>query len=199
METLFLICALFGGTFILCQFVLSLLGLGDAGHTVDVDSDHSGFGQGHASSDAHDGSGNHYVTWLFGVISMRTLVAAFTFFGLAGMVANRSGWDPAQQLLFAIPSGAIALFGVHWLMQSFHQLGQNSTLQIQHAVGHHATVSLAIPEGERRVGKVQLEIQGRLEEVTAVAPGTNAIPKGTKVRISGLVSSNVVEIEPIHA
>ena len=83
MTTIYLFTALIGGTVLVCQFVLTLIGLGDTGFdladdvpdSADVDLAEAGDFEG-GGDDASHGS-----TWLFGVISFRTLVAAFTFFG----------------------------------------------------------------------------------------------------------------------
>src|SRR5262245_10276004 len=99
MAWLFLICAVVGGTVLICQFVLTLVGIGgdhglDFGH--DVPHDFSGdAGHDFAAADAqgadsadHDAAGHHGSSWLFAVISFRTLVAAAAFFGLTGLAAQ---------------------------------------------------------------------------------------------------------------
>src|SRR3990170_1675555 len=99
MATLFLICATVGGTVLACQLVMTLLGF--AGDMVDVDvpDDLDGGGDldlggdvdaGDVSVDADmDGdageAAHHDTSWLAGVLSFRTMVAALTFFGLAGL------------------------------------------------------------------------------------------------------------------
>ncbi|SFI19326.1 NfeD family protein [Planctomicrobium piriforme] len=203
METLFLICALSGGTFIACQFVLTLLGLSDSFFSADVDHELAGDietdlhdGIDHVEADGH---AEHHSSWLFGVISLRTLIAATTFFGLAGMAVNRGGGTQVQQLAFATVSGAAALFGVHWLMKSFYQLGQNSTLRMQNAVGKIGTVSLAIPGDIGHCGKVQVEIQGRLEEVAAIAVEAKVLPTGSRVQVVGISHGNVLEVAAVKA
>src|SRR6186997_2035131 len=101
MATFFLLCAVVGGTILICQFVLTLVGLGgehgfDVGH--DVGHDFAG-DSGHAASGAHaggdDGSGHdaahqHGSSWIFAAISFRTLVAAIAFFGLIGSAAQQA-------------------------------------------------------------------------------------------------------------
>src|SRR5262249_8930891 len=128
MALLFMTCAVVGGTVLICQFVLTLVGLSgdhgiDFGH--DGASDFSG-GAGHDASggDAHstDQGGHdaqhHGTSWLFAVVSFRTLVAAITFFGLVGMAARSARQPLGVQLLLATAAGIGAMYGVHWLIRT---------------------------------------------------------------------------------
>lgn len=193
METLFLFSALIGGTFLLCQFGMTLLGLDDGPDQGDIDTG------GDLHSDGALGGDEHHSSWLFGIISFRTLVAAATFFGLTGMFMIRSGAELRDQLLVAIASGVAALFGVHWMMKTFHQLGQSGTLRTSNAVGKTATVNVSIPANQSGPGKVQLEIQGRLEELAAVTSQNQSLTTGTRVQVVGLQQGNILEVEALPA
>src|SRR6476661_657047 len=114
MTTFFLICATIGGTVLICQFVLSLVGLGghhfgDMPGDADVHVEFShGAGEVQATGDTHtadvQSDSDHHVnsSWLFGVISFRTLVAAFAFFGLAGLAAESANLSQPAQLTLAV-------------------------------------------------------------------------------------------------
>lgn len=189
MEPIFLFSALIGGTFLACQFVMTLLGLSDGDHDLDADvhlGDHSDMG-----ADAHHSS------WLFGILSFRTLVAAFTFFGMSGMFMIRVGAEVRDQLLVATVCGLGALFGVHALMRSFYRLNQSGTMRLGNAAGKLGVVNVSIPPGRTGVGKIQLEIQGRLEELAAVTEHETAIKSGTQVRVVGLQQNNLLEVLPV--
>jgi hypothetical protein len=116
-TTIFIFCATVGGIIMVCQLVLSLVGLagdslevdvsGDVGHDFggdfhgDTGGDFHG-GDLHADTGAemtaHDVAGTdahveqaaagHGSSSLFAVISFRTVVAAMAFFGLAGLAAD---------------------------------------------------------------------------------------------------------------
>lgn len=196
MATVFLYCILIGGTLLVCQFIMTLIGLGDSPLHVDLAHDIPADSAGHAGELPHADGDPHHSSWLFGIISFRTLVAATTFFGLAGMLANRSGGSIGDQLLIAISSGTAAMFGVHWLIRSFYRLGQSGTLRITNAVGKTATVSVPIAPGNSREGKVQLQVQGRLEELSAVTRHSETLATGARVNVVGVIRGNVLEVEP---
>src|SRR5262245_30326338 len=189
MALLFLVCAVVGGTILICQFVLTLVGLGgehgidfshDVAHDFVGDTAHDA-----AGGDAHGAGGNdhtaaqqHGSSWLYAVISFRTLVAAVAFFGWLGMAARWARQEPGVQLLLATAAGIGAMYGVHWLIRSISRLGEDATLRVKNALGQEGTVYVPIAGGRAQAGKIQLKVKNRLveyEEVTSllegVAPG----------------------------
>jgi hypothetical protein len=208
MDTVFLICAVLGGTVLVCQFAMTLIGMGDThgdfggGHDVGGGADAHGFGGhdvGH-HGDAHHGHADHggkdLSTWLFGVITFRTVVAALTFFGLAGKAALSAGYEPIPTLLIALGSGAAALYGVHFLMQSLHRLRSDGTVQIERSVGVPGTVYLTIPGAGAGLGKIHLNLQNRLVELQA-STSKDRLPTGAKIVVTRVVGPDTVEVEPL--
>ena len=205
---LFLLMAVVGGTVLIVQFVLTLVGLGgdhgldvshdvpadftgDVGHDVHIGGDHG------AESAGHDAAGHHGSSWLFAVISFRTLVAAATFFGLAGLAAQSARQSVGVQLLLAAVSGFAAMYGVHWMVRSMGRLGEDATVRIKHALGKEGTVYIPIPGSKAQAGKIQLKVQNRLVEYEAVTGSKERLATGTKVRVVGIVGSTL-EVEPLH-
>src|SRR6267378_2783249 len=139
METIFLVCAAVGGTLLLCQFLMSLLGIGH-----------------HASS------------WFVGVLSFRALVTAITFFGLGGLSALEMSGDPSVSLGVAILCGGGALLLVAWMMRLLMRLKADGTQRIDRAVGNTGTVYLSVPANQEGTGKVTVKVQNRTVEYLAV-------------------------------
>src|SRR5438067_549027 len=106
METLFLVCALLGGTIIVLQLVAGMIG-----HGGDHDTDHD-------TGADHDHAGN----WFFGMLSIRTAAAALTFFGLGGLTAMSYGANEPATLGVAVGAGAAAFYVVGFIMQSLTKL-----------------------------------------------------------------------------
>lgn len=206
MTWLFLICAVIGGTVLVCQFVLTLVGIGgdhadfshdvphdftgDVGHDVHAGGAHGSEGAGH---DAH---GDHGSSWLFGVISFRTLVAAATFFGLVGLAAESAGMALGPQLLLAVAAGIGAMYGVHWIVRTMGRLAEDSTVRVRAALGQEGTVYVPIPASKAQAGKIQLKLQNRLVEYEAVTSSAQRLATGTKVRVIGIAGSTL-EVEPL--
>ncbi|HKI36372.1 MAG TPA: hypothetical protein VKA46_31230 [Gemmataceae bacterium] len=216
LHNVFLVCFLLGGTVMLLQFLLSLFGLG--GHH-DVGGDghdiggpelhdmgghdapgHDAPGHDAPSDDGHDGHGHapHHAgpsNWLVGVLTFRTLVAALTFFGLAGLAASQGTRDPWLVLAVALAAGAGAMFLVAWVMRSLARLNAEGTARIERAVGKSGTVYLTVPGNKEGVGKVQLNLQNRTVECQAVTAHPT-LANGTKIVVTAVIGRDTVEVAP---
>ena len=219
MTTLFAVCAVVGGTVLVVQLAMTLLGL--AGDMHDVGGDvHVGFdahggdfhggdlhsGDVHYSGDLHAADAGHAhggatpqahdSSWLFQVITVRTVVAALTFFGLAGLAAMSAEASTPVTLGAAAAAGFAAMYGVYWLMRSLTMLRHEGTARIERAVGRRATVYLKIPPHNTGNGKIQINLQNRTEEYLATTAG-DEIPAGATVQVVEIVDPNTVRVEPV--
>jgi membrane protein implicated in regulation of membrane protease activity len=196
----FIFCAVVGGTVLICQFVLTVLGLsGD--HSLDGGHDFGGHsadavGAHGAESEGHDAAGQHGSSWLFAMISFRTLVAAAAFFGLVGLAAQSAGQAVGIQLLLGLLAGLGAMYGVHSLVRSMGRLGEDGTQRVQAALGQEGTVYVPIPPAKSQAGKIQLKLQNRLVEYEAITSSADRLATGTRVRVVA-VAGNRLEVEPL--
>jgi hypothetical protein len=205
MAFLYLVCAVLGGTVLLCQFAMTLLGLADVddidvphdvGHGFDAHAGGHDVGRDAGADHAHDH--HHGSTWFFGVITFRTVVAALTFFGLSGMAARSCPQFHDSVLLtfvIALGVGLCAMYGVHWMMQGLHRLKAEGTVQINRAVGHTGSVYLRVPGQRSGAGKVTLSLQNRTVEYQAMT-NQDELPTGAKVVVVGVIGPDTVEVEP---
>jgi hypothetical protein len=180
METIFLVCAAIGATLIACQFLLGLLGLGgehDFSHDVGHDVGHD-FAHDSAHDSAHD---THHEThgssssWIFSWLTLRTVSAAFAFFGLTGLSCRYLQVEDGPTLVIALAAGFSAL--------------------IERTVGSRGTVYLSIPGNRAGAGKVHVSSQNRLLEYKAITPET-ALTTGAKVVVVRVISGDTVEVVP---
>jgi len=204
MENLFLICAIFGSTVIVLQFVLMLLGFGHEGahgHDFDVGGGHD-FGHHDGGQDgntldtdtdqdiAHHQS---FSNWLFGLLSVRSVITFMAFFGLVGMAALSAEWTTLQTIVVAIAAGGAAAVFMNQIFRAIFRLRADGTARIDHAVGLPATVYLGIPGESRGWGKIQLMLQNRTMEYEASTPA-QPLPTGTQVVVTRIVGPDRVEV-----
>lgn len=198
MYWLFLICALVGGTVFILQFVLAVVGSGvddlDFGDDIPHDVPHD-VPHGVPSHGDH----GHGSTWMFGVISFRTVVAALTFFGLAGLASLSADISAPLSLVISCAAGAGAMYGVHYLMQSLYRLRHDGTAQIHRTLGERGTVYVPIPANRSGLGKIQIRTQGRIMEYAAQTGDPQRLKTGTTVVVTSIVSPMTVEVEPFAA
>ncbi|MEX2317096.1 MAG: hypothetical protein WD669_08085 [Pirellulales bacterium] len=200
METLFLFCAIFGGSVLVAQFLLGFGsdhehgddGAEDAPDSVGVHADGS---EGH-DAHSHGDQAHHGSTWVFGVLTFRTVLIGLTFFGLTGKTATASGMAQPQSLAIAAACGLAAMYGVYFLMRGLYRLTADGTERIGQAVGEQGIVYLTIPAHNAGVGKVQVPVQNRTVEYEAMTAGEK-LSTGTRVVVVGVLSSDRVVVEPV--
>jgi hypothetical protein len=222
MTSVFVVCAAVGGTVLVLQFLLELVGLGgdafgiDTPHDLGHDFGHDLGGVDHdfSSADghgdvAHDSSSGehgddhgateqalHSATWLFRALSLRTVVAALAFFGLAGLAAGSAGFSPSKTLGIALAAGLGALYAVYAMLSGLQSLRAEGTVRINRAVGKEATVYLRIPGRQAGSGKIQINLQNRTMEYLATTTG-DAIPTGATVIVTEVVGTDAVQVQTV--
>ena len=158
MPTIYLACATVGGALLVIQILLTVFG-GDADVDADVPDDVGGSG-----------------------IGVRTVVAFFTFFGIAGMAAQEKGFSPGATLAIAVLSGAVAFGLVAFGMVQLYRLRSSGTVDINNTVGVEAKVYLTVPAERSGEGRVTVPVQGRTQQYKAITSGPE-IPTGQLCRI----------------
>jgi hypothetical protein len=191
METTYLICAAVGGTLIVCQFVMTVFGMG--GH-------HDLAGHDHVEVAGHGGGGDHHgdhgddSTWFLGMLTFRTISAGLAFFGLVGVMGQRAELEPAVALVLALAGGLAALLLVGWTMKLLARLNIDGTVRIEKALGCRGTVYVPIPAASVGQGKVQVCVHNCTKEYNAIAK--NALPTGAKIVVVAVVAADTVEVAP---
>jgi hypothetical protein len=185
-EFLFQACAAVGGTILVCQFLLSLIGLG---------GEHGDHGDmaGHGHDHGHAGGDDHASTWMFGVVTLRTVTAALVFFGLTGMAALRAEAPALAALLLATVAGLGAFYVVSWIMAFLPTLNVDGTVDIYQTHRCLGKVLVAIPGARQGRGKVLVEVANRLLEYRAETPG-EPLPAGTPIYVAEILSDTIVEV-----
>jgi len=190
---LYLVCAVLGGTVMIVQFVMMLIGIG-GDHDVSGDGHDAGLGDHHGGVDHHGHDDAHGSSWFFGVLTLRSLTAALAFFGLAGLAALQRDIGEPLRFLVGVAAGVAALFLVAWVMRSLSKLRSEGTVRLDRAVGATGTVYLTIPGAKAGAGKVTVNVQNRSMEFQAVTSQASELPTGAKVKIVSVVSPGTVEV-----
>ena len=212
LDTLFLITAVVGGTVMFCQFLMTVVGLGDdgadfadgdvggdmavdagdfdAGGDVDVEGDHHTSIHHAADADVdHPDS-----SWLFQVLSFRTVVAALTFFGLGGAWSSSSGHSQTVSLLIALTAGGGAMYGMYRLMKAIYGFQSSGNVDIRNTIGQPAKIYIPVPPSGDGKGKIQISVQGRTMEYEAVSDDTETLSTGVNVVVKAVVGSDVLKV-----
>lgn len=165
------------------QLILMAIGVDhDDGSFADFQLDEAGVG-GHE---------------FFDYLSLKAIVAFFTFFGLTGMLLSASEWSPfpGSTVVGALGAGVVAFYVVGIIMRAFQRLQARGNVSLRNAVGKIATVYLRIPPENQGAGKVTVEIQNRTVEARAVTPGAELVT-GAKVQVVAIVGADTLEVTPV--
>lgn len=160
------------------QFVLLLIGTDPDTADVGMDGDPSSF--------EHE----------FSALSVRSIIAFFTFFGWTGVLTLNNGLSPGLAVLFAAIAGLASMFVVAYMIYKFAQLEQSGTLNLYNALDKPGEVYLTIPANGNGKGKVHLLVEGRVRELDAVTQG-DVLTTGMKIKVIEIMDGNVLKVEPI--
>ena len=198
MTTIFTACAFFGGTLLICQTIMTLIGMGgdhDFGGDSHGDVGTAGFGHDCGSGDhvEHGAHQHHGSTWFFGIVTFRTIVAAITFFGLAGMSSLTNDIAEGPSLVIAALAGFAAMYAVHWMMRQLSRMHADGAVRIERAVGMTGNVYLRVPGSRQGPGKIVLNLQNRTVELSAWTDQAE-LPTGSTIVVTRVVGPDSVEV-----
>ena len=182
LHSTFLLCAAIGGTVLIVQIILMLLGFHDG-----ADGDFSEFELDEAGAGT-----NIFFTYL----SVKTAVAFLTFFGLTGLGIEKMGVATGWQVGLAFPAGCVAFYIVGFIMMSLRKLESKGNVDLNNGVGQTADVYLVIPADKSGAGKVTVTLQERSLQVDAMTEG-DEIKTGAKVRVLGMIDTQTYDVVPV--
>jgi len=164
------------------QFGLSLFGL-------DFESD--------ADIDTSASDSDYSLDPSFTLLSVRSIIAFFTFFGWVGVLSLNRDYSTGWVFGTATFAGFAAMGLVAYLMYFFSRLAEDGNADIQDLIYKNGTVYLTIPERRKGKGKVHVTLGNSLREMDAVTEG-EMLGNGKSVKIIEIVEDNVLVVEPIE-
>ncbi len=178
-EKVFWAIALIFSVLFLIQVVLSIIGL-------EFDSDAEVGGDFEAHADFDPG---------FTVLSVRSIIAFFTFFGWTGVMVLSNGGALWLAITVSFAAGMLAMLGVAYAMFTFYKMEESGTVDLKKAVFKNGEVYIPIPANKNGSGRVHVKIRGAIQELDAVTDG-DAIASGTAVKVLEVLNNDILLVEP---
>ena len=166
-------------TIFIIQMIMTFVGMGDHG---DLSGD--------ADVDANTQMPFHFFTF-------RNFVNFLLGFSWTGISFYTTIENKTWLALLGVFTGLLLVTIVMLLLYGLSQAVQSGNIDINNAVGCKATVYYMIPPARKGTGKVQLSIQQAVREYDAIAETDEAIPTGRMVRVTSVVDSGTLLVEPL--
>ena len=180
LGTIYLVCAVAGGTILLIKIVLMVIGL-DSGDAADLDLDHDGI----LDAGGEPGGGINF-------LSVQSIAGFFTMFGIVGLGLLQINASSLVSLLGALAAGAFTAWCTAMIFLTMRRLQSDGTLVIGNAVGLQGTVYLTIPE--KGTGSISVTVQGTLRTMDAMSEQGQRIPTGSLVRVVGVSGGHILVV-----
>lgn len=134
----------------------------------------------------------------FHLVSVKTITSFILGFGWTGVLFWNDIQSPTLLCLLAVIVGIVFMLLIAYLLYLVLRLDRDNTFQIKDVIGLNADVYLTIPGDKDDTGKVTVSVNGSMHELEAVSADTITIPTGSKVKITGIVTGEVVLVEKLQ-
>ena len=169
--------AIISSAFFLVQTIMAFLGL-------DADTD--------------DGAGFEDVELdgASGYFTFRNLINFMLGYGWAGVALEEAIPNILWLQITSMGVGLVFVFVFVIIIRQVMKLSTDKTFQLEESIGQIADTYLRIPGNKQGTGKVMVSVRGSMHELEAMTEG-EAIPTGTKVRITKVIGSELLEVEKV--
>ena len=149
------------------QFTMSIIGIGDA----DVDMDDAGAGS------------------LFSIRSIVNFFVGFSWMGICGWKYIES---PVLLGIACFAMGLLMSATFLYISRQMMKLQSSGNFDIRDCAGKTCDVYLRIPASGNGTGKVQISLNGSIQELDARTDSTHDISSGTKVKVTEVIGQTLV-------
>lgn len=171
------VCAVVGSLIFVVQMVLTLIGMDSSDMDVDFDG-----------ADTMDLGGG------ISLFSIKNFVNFLVGFGWAGVCLSGAITNKWLLGLVAILVGVAFVLMFFFIKKQTKKLEHNGAFKIEDCVGKTVNVYLRIPAGKSGTGKVQVSLNGSVQELEAQTEG-DAIASGQKVTVVGVIDGSTVLVK----
>jgi hypothetical protein len=144
----------------------------------------TGGDHGDFDADGHD-FGSQFFT-------VKNLIAFFTMFGWAGLAAYKGGVGNLFVIVIALAAGSLLVLVMYLLMRESSRLRYSGTLEMKNAINKIGETYLRIPASRSGMGKVQVQVQGRLMELDAMTDDGEDIATGRPIQVINILNNQVL-------
>ena len=181
-QQIFALIALPSTVLIIIQTVLLLIGIGgDSDTDVDVD----------------DVDGIDLPDDGLAIFSVRGILSMLCITGWVAVALLETSLPAGVSIGIAIVCGIATLIGMAFLMRAINRLQSSGNIDIGNCIGKIGEVYIPVPAAGNGSGKVNLTVQEKFSEFTAITTSGNQLKTGSYVRVVAVNEAGVLVVEPI--
>lgn len=182
-QQIFALIALPSTVLIVIQTVLLLIGIGGESDT-DVDVDNVD------GIDLPDDG--------LAIFSVRGILSMLCITGWVAVALLETSLPAGVSIGIAIACGIATLIGMAYLMRAVNRLQSSGNIDIGNCIGKIGEVYIPIPSSGNGSGKVNLTVQEKFSEFTAITTSGEPLKTGAFVRVVAVSESGVLVVEPVE-
>ncbi len=192
---------------LIIQIVLTFVGIGGGSSDIgegltdvsglDLDTDIDVTDVDSGTFDQHDVSSIGDAASMLNVFTLRNFIAFFTVFGWGGIAGIHANMSTVWTIVFALALGIATMFIISALFYFISKLVDSGTMDIRNALNQVGNVYIPIKAKSGNIGKIQVNIQDSLREMRAITKKGQDLPTGTVVKVTGLISGNILVVEKL--
>lgn len=181
-QQIFALIALPSTVLIIIQTVLLLIGIGGESDT-DVDVD--------------DVDGIDLPDDGLAIFSIRGILSMLCITGWVAVALLETSLPAGVSIGIAIACGIATLIGMAFLMRAINRLQSSGNIDVGNCIGKIAEVYIPVPAAGSGSGKVNLTVQEKFSEFTAITTAGEQLKTGSYVRVVAVNEAGVLVVEPI--
>ncbi|NLU52523.1 MAG: hypothetical protein GXX10_06635 [Clostridiaceae bacterium] len=150
-----------------------------------------------ADTSGHDADKTSHGTDALKLFTLRGIIGFFSIGGWFGVAAISWGLSEPAAVSIALLAGFLAMYFVAWSISLALRLQHSGTINLNNAVGNIGEVYIPIPPLKSGMGKVNVIVQERLCELSAVTDCERTLRTGEKVTVMGVEKEGVLLVTPV--
>lgn len=180
MAQIFYTIAISATIILIIQSVLLLFGIG---FDSDADYDLSGEMDAGEMDGATDG---------LSLFTIRGLVAFFAVGGWTGLAVFNGSKSTTLAIIISFLAGTVALVTIAFIFKYALKLQGSGNITISNSIGKNGEVYIPIPANRKGSGKIMINLQERLCELTAVTLENHELKTGEYVKVTEVIDEQTV-------
>ena len=181
-QQIFALIALPSTVLIIIQTVLLLIGIGGESDT-DVDVD--------------DVDGIDLPDDGLAIFSIRGILSMLCITCWVAVALLETTLPAGVSIAIAIVCGIVTLIGMAYLMRAVNRLQSSGNIDVGNCIGKIGEVYIPVPAAGAGSGKINLTVQEKFCEFTAITTSSDQLKTGSYVRVVAVNEAGVLVVEPI--